>query len=138
MIWSPFELSLRELRKLALAAGFGHEVYAPEIAPGSTRAAYYVSKYVTKACDARDSIPWLGELVDLHTGELTEGLVPARYRTWSQSREWGTSMAAVRAEASVWAVAYADRALEPVATLLGALLGAEPVLEPDIPPPMPS
>jgi hypothetical protein len=53
---------------------------------------------VTKATDARGVVPWWGQIVDYRTGEVTEGLVPARYRTWSMSRRWGLTMAAVKAQ----------------------------------------
>ena len=136
MIWSRYEISLQTLRKLAVRAGFGHEVYCPEVRPGSTQCAYYVSKYVTKACDSRSVVPWLGDVVDFDTGEVTEGLVDARYRTWSQSRDWGTTMAAVRAEAAQMARSYELRAAAPVEAQFVAAFGAQPVLDPDeIPPP---
>jgi hypothetical protein len=144
LFWSPVEISLLELRKFAIRAGFGHEVQCPEIRPGSTQAAFYVSKYVTEACDGRDDVPWWGDgthardLVDEETGELVPGLVTARYRTWSQSRGWGTTMAAVRAQAALWAQVYADREEESLLAVLGAQLGSEAVLVPDTPPPMPS
>jgi hypothetical protein len=89
MTWSPTPLSLAEVRRLAVAAGYGHSVDLAPCVPGSRKAAYYVSKYVTKACDSRAEVPW----VDLVTGEVVEG----RYRTWSMSREWGQTMAQVRA-----------------------------------------
>jgi hypothetical protein len=127
LIWTSGTLSEKALRELAIRCGFGHEVLCPEIRPGSTRAAYYVSKYITKACDARDDVPWWGERIDYETGEVTEGMIAARYRTWSQSQGWGTSMAAVRAEASVWARVYEDRQSEPAIALLVAQMGAEPL-----------
>jgi hypothetical protein len=144
LVWCQTEIDLGWLRKLAIRCGFGHEVDCPEIRPGSTEAAYYLSKYITKACDARDSVPWWDiprprdleeagyppELVDALTGELFAGSVRARYRTWSKSDEWGTTMAALRAEAAVWAQMYADRESDPLVALLVAELGAQPVLEP--------
>jgi hypothetical protein len=103
MVWSPVPLSKTRLRSLAMAAGFGHELDLADCVPGSKKAAYYVSKYVTKATDSRDLVPWIGQVIDYETGEVTEGLVPGRYRTWSMSREWGLTMRDVRAEASVYA-----------------------------------
>jgi hypothetical protein len=103
-------------------AGFGHSLDLVPVAPGSKREAYYVSKYVTKATDARDEVPWRGEVVDVATGEVTMGLVSARYRTWSMSREWGMTMADVRAEAAVYAAKKRqERESESLAAALMAL-----------------
>lgn len=91
--WSPEPVDLRVIQALALRAGFGCTLdYAP-CAPGSRRAAYYVAKYVTKACDQRGSVPW--DLVNTWTGEV-ETVAEARYRTWSSSRGWGVTMKALR------------------------------------------
>ena len=95
MTWSPTPLSVSEVRRLAMLAGYGHAVDLAPCEPGSRKAAYYVSKYVTKACDVRQSVPW----VDLGTGEI----VPGRYRTWSMSAEWGLTMATVTAQAAEYA-----------------------------------
>jgi len=103
MIWSPTELSVDEVRRRAIAAGFGHEVEMPPVEPGSRKAAYYVSKYVTKATDARDRVPWAADVVDLQTGEVSRGRVSGRYRTWSCSRGWGDRMADVVAAARAYA-----------------------------------
>ncbi len=97
VVWSPVPLRLRELRQLAIDAGFGHSMTLQRSQPGSRKFAWYVSKYITKACDQRDSVPWLTDLVDDVTGELTEGPGPARYRTWSMSRDWGMTMTDARA-----------------------------------------
>ena len=59
IVYAPHGLgSVVELRALAMAAGFGHSVDLVEIQPGSRKAAYYVSKYVGKACDEREAVPW--------------------------------------------------------------------------------
>lgn len=97
MVWSPVPLSKNRLRGMAMRAGFGHSLDLAPAPPGSKRAAYYVSKYVTKATDSRELVPWWGEVVDLDSGEVTEGVIAGRYRTWSMSRGWGLTMAAVRA-----------------------------------------
>lgn len=99
MVWSPVPLKKSRVREIAMAAGFGHSVDLAPAPAGSKRAAYYVSKYVTKATDARDQVPWWGQVIDYDTGEVTEDIVPGRYRTWSMSRGWGLTMRAVRAEA---------------------------------------
>jgi len=138
MTWSPTPLDLVQLRTLALRAGFGHSVDLAYCEPGSRRAAYYVAKYVTKACDQRDDVPWHAETIDQLTGEVTRGPVTARYRTWSTSRQWGLTMAAVRAEAAAYAAsraaALAETAEADALALLGAVLNAAP-LPPDGPSP---
>jgi hypothetical protein len=103
MTHSDAAISLAVVRRLAIRAGFGHSVDLAPCEPGSRKAAYYVSKYVTKATDSRESVPWAADLVDLDTGEVTRGVTAGRYRTWSMSREWGDTMAAVRARASAYA-----------------------------------
>jgi hypothetical protein len=103
MVWSPVPLDRRWLREVAMDAGFGHSLDLAVCEPGSKKAAYYVSKYVTKATDARDSVPWAADVFDLVTGEVTRESVAGRYRTWSMSREWGSTMAQVRAAAGAYA-----------------------------------
>lgn len=126
MLWSPVPIRRPNVKALAMAAGFGHSIDLVECSPGSKRAAYYVSKYVTKATDQRASVPWWGDRIDFSTGEVTEGLVDeARYRTWSMSRQWGLTMAAVRAEAAAYA-ACKRRETEALnfAMLVGAFEGS--------------
>ena len=81
------------MRVLAEHHGFGHELDV-EIVAVST--AGYCAKYVSKSADARAAMPWL----DLTTGELVNG--NRRYRTWSASRGWGLTMAAVRCAQADW------------------------------------
>lgn len=109
LLWSPVPLRQERLRLLAMAAGFGHSLDLKPLVPGSRQAAYYVSKYVTKACDSRDAVPWWGEYVDRYTGEIREGRISAPYRTWSASRGWGLTMAAVRAICREYARARAEQ-----------------------------
>jgi hypothetical protein len=127
MIWSPTPLDLPAVRLRAMAAGFGHSVDLAPCAPGSRKAAYYVSKYVTKATDARARVPWAADVVNLRTGEVTRGRVDGRYRTWSCSRDWGLRMVDVRARARAYAQGKAEehrRAGVDVALgVLGSVLG---------------
>ena len=88
-------LTTAVLRRLAISAGFGHALVLDELAPGSKRAAVYVSKYVSKACDVRDEVPWLVETLDPETGK-THSKTDATYRTWSKSRAWGKAMHELR------------------------------------------
>jgi len=96
--------TLRELRQLAIRCGFGHELDRAWIEPGSKRHAYYVSKYVTKAGDSREDVPWAVpvDVPSLTTGEMKRVVtsVPGRYRTWSSSRSWGLTMSDARAVAA--------------------------------------
>jgi hypothetical protein len=108
MTHSDTQVSIATVRRLAIRAGFGHSVDLAPCEAGSRKAAYYVSKYVTKATDARESVPWAADLVDLDTGEVTRGVIAGRYRTWSMSREWGDTMAAVRARAAAYALVKRD------------------------------
>ena len=96
---SDVVISEKTLRELAIANGFGHSIDLQELAPGSKNAAsaaHYVAKYVTKSCDDRDNLPWLKDMVDPETYEVTEQNVSATFRTWSQSKNWGLTMAALR------------------------------------------
>lgn len=131
MVWSPVPLDKKWLREVAMDAGFGHSVDLALCEPGSKKASYYVSKYVTKATDARESVPWAQDYVDRATGEVFRADGPGRYRTWSMSREWGSTMAQVRAQAAAYAaVKRADREavqLESALVVIGQVLGVEPV-----------
>jgi hypothetical protein len=89
-------LDVKTLRQLAIDAGYGHSIKLDVLDPRSRSAAAYVAKYVTKACDTRGIVPWWAMVIDYETGEVTEGLVPARYRTWSQSQNYGSTMRAIR------------------------------------------
>lgn len=96
LVHSPRKLSVRTLRPLAIAAGYGHEIDLQPLTPGSRKAAFYVSKYVTKSADLRAEVPWWGQYVEQGTGEVLYGHTAATFRTWSQSRSWGSSMASIR------------------------------------------
>lgn len=129
---TAYPVDERLIRRLAMRAGFGHSVEMTECAPGSKREAYYVSKYITKATDSRQQVPWRADVVDVETGEVSRELVAGRYRTWSCSRRWGVTMAQVRAEAAL----YAQQASERDALgLLVQVLGAEVVSDTSPAPP---
>ena len=97
VVWSPVPLDRLHLRRLAIRCGFGHSLDLAPVVPGSRRHAYYVSKYVTKACDSRDEVPWKADVADSGTGEIRRMHSTATYRTWSASRGWGLTMREVRA-----------------------------------------
>jgi hypothetical protein len=119
-LWSPVALSVHEVQRLAIRAGFGCVVDLAAVADPE-RAARYVAKYVTKATDGRDDAPW--DEVNTATGEVV-AVDEARYRTWSSSRGWGMTMKVVRA-----AIREACRARSQVGdrTDSGALYGVVPV-----------
>lgn len=125
IVHSPVPLDVEELRALAMRAGFGHSIDLAPIEPGSRKAAYYISKYVTKACDSRESVPWVAETVDELTGEIRVRPVTARYRTWSSSRQWGLTMAAVRSICAAQARARAERLRQESVALVAAQLDAQ-------------
>lgn len=139
MLWSPIPLSHRQIKALAMLCGFGHSVDLVDVQPGSKREAYYVSKYVSKATDQRSDVPWWGQTiedVDQITGEISfgEGQVDARYRTWSMSRNWGLTMAAVKLEAREFvnvqqAALMVSNMSELMAALGAELIEAGPVTE---------
>jgi hypothetical protein len=105
----PLALDVGAVRRLALRYGFGHAVDVQPVAAGH---ADYVAKYVSKAANDRQDVPWSGwkvtggRWVNRTTGEVCER--PRRkvksyhpsYRTWTASRAWGRSMAEVRAAQS--------------------------------------
>ena len=97
IVWSPVPLDRGVLRRWAMTAGFGHELDLAPIVPGSRKHAYYVAKYVTKATDSRDLVPWAADVVDKETGEISRQLVDGRYRTWSASHGWGLTMRQIKA-----------------------------------------
>lgn len=117
LLWTPGAGSLDVLavQDLAESAGYGCVIDLVEIEPGSRRYAYYVSKYVTKSCDARDDVPWKVGVVDEQTGELRRMHTLATFRTWSSSRNFGPTMKALKAAACVQARARAEflRSLTP-------------------------
>lgn len=90
---APVRVSIARLRLLAIRHGFGHEVDFVEITDEG-RAAGYVAKYVSKSAGERERAPF----VHRETGEIG----PGKWRTWTSSRTWGSSMASVRAAQRAW------------------------------------
>ena len=89
-------LHLPTIRQMAIAHGFGHSVDVTAVRDEA--GLRYVAKYVSKAAAMRSSVPW--RKVDPASGELR--LTPT-YKTWSASRSWGLTMAAVREAQRTWA-----------------------------------
>jgi len=111
-VWSPVPLNSVVVQGLALRAGFGCVLDLDPIKAGDLRAAAYVSKYVSKATDSRDEVPWEADVLDRETGEVRLMRTEARYRTWSASRGWGMTMRAVREAIRAAAVVRAARLAE--------------------------
>jgi hypothetical protein len=114
IVWTARPLDLQRVQALAMAAGFGCVLDWSPARPGSTAAARYVSKYVTKSCDLRGSTPW--DVLDRDTGEITRA-PDATYRTWSCSALWGLKMreleAALRDAARRRAAAHREQTSDP-------------------------
>lgn len=105
----PFRASASLVRRVALKHGFGHSVDVKRLEPGH---AQYVAKYVAKAADSRQAVPWIktkvvrdhvhegdaatGEIFSTTTVERTVTSFDASYRTWSKARSWGRDMREVR------------------------------------------
>jgi hypothetical protein len=83
------------LRALAIRHGFGHSVDIQPIG-NPEGAGHYVAKYVTKAATERKRVPYLHR----RTGERG----PGRWRTWTASRDWGWTMAEVKAAQVAWMI----------------------------------
>lgn len=90
-------LSAQSVRRLAMKHGFGHSVDVTGVS--AEAAAGYASKaahYASKTAGDRASMPWMHR----RTGEVSDGY--GRYRVWTSSRDWGVTMADVRAAQAAW------------------------------------
>lgn len=135
---TPVRMRTAVVRRLAMQAGFGHAVKVDVISGGVEAVARYASKmvaaYTSKSTDLRAEVPWAADVVDERTGEVSRGLVDGRYRTWSCSRSWGVTMAAVQARAAAYAATRRALAVELVdgeaLGLVESVLGAVRVADP--------
>ena len=126
MIRTDALLDVVTVRRIAIEVGFGHSVDLDCLKPipgtndikvCSPRkkgkdfshmeteirvhwAAYYCSKYVSKACDDRATLQWVDG-----QGEIVSG--QGRYRTWTASRCWGLSMKALKQSQAAFATGQA-------------------------------
>ncbi len=105
------KITIQELRRLAVQAGFGHSVELEILEPGSRKLqakVEYLAKYVTKGATLRPHVPWKKmrsrqlARVNRSTGEvhtITEPYVStdASYKAWTASRKWGRTMKELRA-----------------------------------------
>lgn len=130
LIVSATPLDLDRVRELAIRSGFGHGTDLRPIGNRKLGAAMYASKYVSKACDSREEVPWAGDVVNEETGEIFRGEVHASYRTWSSSTSWGLSMKELRARISECMrhneELEHDRRLRVASVIAGGLLGIAP------------
>jgi hypothetical protein len=119
LLRSSVPLDVLAVQSLALAAGFGCNTDLREL--DRTRHAGYVSKYVTKAGDSRQSVPWRADVVDLQTGEVRLMHTGPTFRAWSASRGWGLTMRAIRDELREFMAARAGVDSAPPARLAAAV-----------------
>jgi hypothetical protein len=105
-----------EVQAYALAAGYGC-VFDLQVINSGQKAAWYISKYVTKSAGARSEVPWVAEVLDQHTGELRTMKTTPTFRTWSAAQSWGFTLKGLREIARVQAQARA-RYLEELSQLL--------------------
>lgn len=106
VLHSPTPLLASDVGDLALAAGYGcvHDVQPIHDAG---KAAWYISKYVTKSSGQRDDVPWRADFVDEQTGEIQRLTTRPTFRTWSSSHSWGYTLKDLRAIAQLQARARA-------------------------------
>lgn len=110
VLWTPDSLDAAEVQRLLLDAGFGCVM---DLAPidNPQKASRYLAKYVSKSVDDRGFVPWLRDVVDHETGEVTTSADPT-FRAWSSSQNWGIRMADLRAAAQAAARRNAQRLRE--------------------------
>lgn len=107
-----------EVGALALAAGYGC-VHDLQPVRSAAKAAWYISKYVTKSSGERSGVPWRAEVLDKATGEVRVMETTPTFRTWSAARNWGYTLKGLREIAKAQA-----RAREQALHALGAVLPA--------------
>lgn len=95
-----------EVGDLALAAGYGC-IHDLQLVESASKAAWYISKYVTKSSGERQNVPWRRPVLDEETGELRVLDTIPTFRTWSAARSWGFTLKGLRQIARDQAVARA-------------------------------
>jgi hypothetical protein len=136
VLWTESPLSPEEVQPLALAAGYGC-VFDLQVITSAQKAAWYVSKYVTKSSGSRQDVPWVAEVLDAHTGEVRPMHTVPTFRTWSASQGWGYTMKGLReiARAQARARAMYLRELSHLLAAEGAPSEAAYAAAPEAPPP---
>jgi hypothetical protein len=109
-------LTASEVGDLALTAGYGcvHDVQ-PILS--ASKAAWYISKYVTKSSGDRANVPWRADVLDEDTGELRRMETMPTFRTWSSAQSWGFTLKGLRELARMQARARAKYLEELTAAL---------------------
>jgi hypothetical protein len=95
-----------EVGALALAAGYGC-VHDLQPIQNAQKAAWYISKYVTKSSGDRGNVPWRADVVDHDTGEVRVMETVPTFRTWSAAQSWGFTLSGLREIARLQAQARA-------------------------------
>lgn len=107
---SATPLTAAEVGQLALSAGYGC-VHDLQPIHDAGKAAWYISKYVTKSSGDRGEVPWRAdvEVVDKRTGEITVRRLETipTFRTWSSAQSWGYTLKGLREIARIQARARA-------------------------------
>lgn len=96
-----------EVQSLALAAGYGC-VFDLQIINSAQKAAWYISKYVTKSAGARSEVPWVADVLNKETGEIRSMKTSATFRSWSAAHSWGFTLKGLREIARLQARARAE------------------------------
>jgi len=95
-----------EVGQLALTAGYGC-VHDLQPILSATKAAWYISKYVTKSSGDREKVPWRAPVLDEETGEVRVMDTIPTFRTWSAAQSWGYTLKGLREIARLQAQARA-------------------------------
>lgn len=111
-------LTQPEVQALAVAAGYGCMTDL-QLIQSASKAAWYISKYVTKSSGDRENVPWRADVVDKRTGEVTVMNTTPTYRTWSAAQSWGYTLKGLR-EISRLQAAARHRYLEELAAAIAA------------------
>ncbi len=123
VVHSPTALSSQRVQELALSAGFGCVMDLAALDdPG--KSARYLAKYVSKSVDQRGELPWVREMVNTETGEVTVQLHPT-FRAWSSSQNWGVRMADLIAASRRAVAVAAERRRELEAAILEELASGD-------------
>jgi hypothetical protein len=95
-----------EVQALAMVAGYGC-VHDLQVIRSASKAAFYISKYVTKSSGDRENVPWRADVVDEQTGEIRCLETVPTFRTWSAAHSWGYTLKGLREIARLQARARA-------------------------------
>jgi len=117
VINTPQPLEAAEVGDLALRAGYGC-VHDLQVINSASKAAFYISKYVTKSAGDRENVPWRADVLDEETGEICRMDTTPTFRTWSAARSWGYTLKGLREIARAQAISRAEK-LKQLLPLMG-------------------